>query len=149
MPSSATIVASQTLVDLIVLGIAAGLSIALVVIGALNMENCPMRDQMPLWAVIHGSIGIALVVVGPAAKAEKAKGEKGPATGLTGLLAFVYVGTWIWGMVLAFPCADECPDGCYIHLYKLALAATCIPWAILTYILLASCCRVAATETTA
>lgn len=113
------------------------LAIILIVMGNSNMKNCELHDQISLWAVVYGSVWIAffiellfIFVI------DKLTERLFPSTvelyiNITTLVGLI--GTWIWGMVLIYPC-NECPDGCYFHLYKLALSVVIIPWIVIIYI---------------
>lgn len=107
-------------------------SIAVVVIGALNMENCITIHQLPLWAVIHGGLSIG---IGAFYICAICRPLMELCIGLSSLCLTSGLCTWIWGMILLFTCRGECPAGCNVHLYKIGLAMVYIPWVYIVLVI--------------
>ena len=130
---------SSFFVVIVTIALACGLGIALIVVGALNLENCSARENIPLWAVVHGSILTVCGLVGLAFKGQDKDDISDHTKGIYSLLLLIAFCTWIWGQVEVFPCGEECPVGCYIHMYNLALAACILPYAALGFALFCGC----------
>lgn len=148
-------------------GLLAALSAALLVGGALDAANVgggctppPPNSTcaglaalippggVPAWALAHGGAGLLLAAAPLAARAPCGRRARAAARALALLTALAFVGTWVWGVliVLRLPLAAAA-DGCYVHLYALALTAVAAPWAALALGLLgalgtaaAACC---------
>lgn len=105
------------------------LEIILITTGIYNKKNC---GDIPLWAIIHGSIWITSLLGGVSINNMY----------LNAILLVGFIGTWIWGMVIVFPCDFDCQDDCYFQLYKFGLTSVIIPWIYIVMIVFDWMCRV-------
>lgn len=118
--------------------------IFLIVVAVLDIISCH-ADQTRTWAVIYGVNCVIFTIVSLYIirnwNATYAWSQTWPC--LNAIFITIFTFTWIWGALLLFPCTlndMDCPDECpatMIQLYRYALAAICIPCALLTLTLVA------------
>jgi uncharacterized membrane protein len=105
-------------------------SIALIVIGALNLDNCDLISILPTYCIVAGGINLVIAVIKiiwrtdrvtipPPVLLSEGRGEEGteleplgvpkvhPMKHVTSILGISIIGIAIWGAVLTFPKVGE------------------------------------------
>lgn len=121
-----------------------GYGIALIVMGALHLDDCAAEPRIPILAIVAGGVSCYNGLIGLAAKSIKDEDEDTDTmVRARGLQRFGWVltfCTWVAGQVIALPCLDECYTGCVKELYQLVLVFVFSWWAVIALGVLVGCC---------
>jgi len=127
---------------LILLAATLGLSVASVVLGAINLNsNCTGISQIPAYLITTGVLGIVIVLLRASDhdSASDKDDKKKKDSLFIQLLQLGHVGVLIWGSVILF---DAERPVCDRVLFDYAFAITITAYAVLALVVLIGCCAI-------
>merc|ERR1712183_236949 len=128
--------AGTTCCTIVFLGLFSAIPIAMICMGALHKDQCPMEPWIPIFMIVGGAVSLVTMILGIMLTAAKASDKGGVVIGVTILLALVGLFTFGWyiaGSVWVFSKWSDWDQlkkagGCYNDLYLFAFSLLIVFW---------------------